>query len=72
MAVPGLRLGRIAASAHAGSGEKRRIEGCPHAYRRLPVAGARGALVKEPCGSDVTGVKERVAAGQELGDLRSG
>jgi len=72
MAVPGLRCGRVADRADAGSAEKGRIEGCPHPYRRLPVAGVGGALVKEPCRSDVTGVKEGVAAGQELRDLHGG
>jgi hypothetical protein len=46
MPVPGLRFSWFADRAHAGSAEKGRIEGCSHPYRRLPVAGIGGPLVK--------------------------
>ncbi len=72
MAVPGLRFSRVAAGVQAGSAKKGRIEGCPHPHRRLLVAGIGGALVKEPCGSDVAGAKEGVAASQQLCDLPGG
>ena len=72
MAVPGLRFGRVADRPHAGSAEKGRIEGCPHPDRPLPVAGIGVPLVNSPCSTDVTGLKEGVAAGQELRDLPCG
>jgi len=72
MAVPGLRLDRVARGPHSSSEQKSGIERCPHPYRRLPIAGVGGALIKEPRGNDVTGVKEGIAARQELGDLRCG
>jgi len=72
MAVPGLRCGRVADYAQAYSAEKRRIEGRPHPYGSLPVTGIGGALVKEPSRSEVPGVKEGVATGQELRDLPRG
>ena len=72
MPVPGLRFGRLTDRAHTGSAEKVRIEGCPHPYRRLPVAGIGAPLVKEPCRSKVTSAKEGVAAIEELRDLPCG
>ena len=72
VAVPGKCFGRVAARMQADTAEKRRIEGRAHPHRRLPVAGIGSALVKKPCRSDITRMKEDVAAGQELRDLPGG